>query len=157
MTGRKLALLLFAVAISPFAGYGQSGSTGAISGVVEDGKGAPVSSAQVEISITGSSTAMRTVSTVASGIFTVASLPVGVYDVVVKAPGFSTSKYSDVEVRVTETTRLNPSLGDLSNQASTDAGAVVQSQGVVVVSTPPVVSVETSSPTTGPKARRTRW
>ena len=84
-----------------------------------------------------------------AAIFTVASLPVGVYDVVVKAPGFSTSKYSDVEVRVTETTRLNPSLGDLSNQAANDAGATVHSQGVVVVSTPPVVSVETSSPTTG--------
>ena len=67
MTGRKLALLLLAVAIFPFAGYGQSGSTGAISGVVADGKGAPVSNAQVEISISGNSTAMRTVSTDASG------------------------------------------------------------------------------------------
>ena len=53
--------------------------------------------------------------------FTAASLPVGAYDIVVKATGFSTSKYSDVTVRLTETTRFNPSLVAAKNAASAEA------------------------------------
>ena len=82
-------------------------------------KAAPVSSAQIDITFVGT-TATREVFSDASGNFTVPSLPVGAYDVVVRAAGFSTSKYSGVTVRLTETTRLNPSLG-ASSAAKTDA------------------------------------
>jgi hypothetical protein len=132
-----------------FSAYGQGGATGAIGGAVLDSKGAPISKAQVEIREAGSSTTVRTVFADASGNFTVASLPVDAYDVVVSATGFSTSKYNGVTVRVTETTRLNPSLSSLQSQASGEASGAGQEEEVMVVSAPPVVTVETSNAATG--------
>ncbi len=149
MTGRTLALLLLTVFILPFSVYAQSGATGAIAGVVVDSKGAPVSSAQIEIEAAGASAAARTVFSDAGGNFTVPSLPVGEYDVIVKAAGFSTSKYNGVSVRLTETTRLNPSLG-ASSVAKTDATTgTAPAEDVVMVATPPVVVIETGNPATG--------
>lgn len=151
MTGRKLGLLLSLVfiLIVPIGAYAQSGATGAIAGSVVDSKGAPVSNAKIDLKFAGS-TAIREVVSDASGNFTAASLPVGVYEIVVEAPGFSTSKYSDVTVRLTETTRFNPSLVSLERQPSDEAaGAGVQEGKVMVVNAPPVVAIETSSPATG--------
>lgn len=150
MTRKKLALVfsvMFALSI-PFSLYAQSGATGAIGGSVADVKGTPVANAQVEI-VVGSGAVVRTVFSDAGGNFTAASLPVGVYDVVVKAQGMSTSKYSDVAVRLTETTRLNPSLVALQSQSSTRMLAAGDADKIMVVTEPPVVAVETSSPATG--------
>lgn len=112
MTRRVLAVLSFLAVILalPLSAYAQGGTTGAIAGVVVDDKGAPISNVQIEVTVAGSSNALRTVYSDGAGNFTVASLPVGSYDVAVKATGFSTSKYNNVGVRLTETTRLNPSL-----------------------------------------------
>src|ERR1022692_2048643 len=118
MTGRTLTLLFFTTLLVSFSAYAQSGATGAIAGVVVDGKGIPISRAQIEITAAGSSTADRTVFSDDYGNFTVPSLPVGPYDVVVKASGFSTSKYSSVTVRLTETMRLNPSLAALHGETT---------------------------------------
>jgi Carboxypeptidase regulatory-like domain len=148
MTARSLALLFLTLSILPFSGYAQSGATGAIAGVVVDSKGGPVSSAQIDITFVGT-TATREVFSDASGNFTVPSLPVGAYDVIVKAAGFSTSKYNGVSVQLTETTRLNPSLG-ASSATNTDATTgSVQADDVIIVATPPVVAVETGNPATG--------
>ena len=152
MSGRSFSFigLLVTVVALAFSAHGQGGATGAIAGAVLDSKGAPISKAQVEIREAGSSTTMRTVFADASGNFTVASLPVDPYDVVVSAIGFSTSKYIGVIVRVTETTRLNPSLSSLQSQASAEAAEAGQEmEEVMVVSAPPVVAVETSNATTG--------
>jgi len=150
MTGRILTLfLLFCTVILPFNAYAQGGATGAIAGNVVDSKGVSVSSAQIEITTAGSSMAVRTVFSDASGNFTVPSLPVADYDVVVKATGFSTSKYNSVTVRLTETTRLNPSLVALSSEKTEGATGTEQVAEVVIVATPPVVAVETSNPATG--------
>jgi Carboxypeptidase regulatory-like domain len=138
--GVSLFLAIFLLSIGALA---QSGATGAITGVVAAIKGAPISGAQIDISSPGGSTTARTVFSDDSGNFTVPSLPVGVYDVVVKAAGFSTSKYNGVTVRLTETTRLNPSL-DGSATEKTEASA-----NIVMIAAPPVVAVETGSPTTG--------
>lgn len=143
---RCLSLSVLAILAFSISSFGQGGASGAIAGVVVDQKGSPISNAQVEIPGANSSTPLRTVFSDASGNFTVASLPVGAYDVVVKAAGFATGKYANVVVRLTETTRLNPSLGDASSAAS---GAGEQVEQVMVVSTPPVVMVETGSPATG--------
>ena len=117
---------------------------------VLDSKGAPISKAQVDIRMPGSSTTVRTVFADVSGNFTVASLPVNAYEVVVSATGFSTSKYNSVMVRVTETTRLNPSLSSVQSQTFKEAaGAGQEMDEVMVVSAPPVVTVETSSAATG--------
>src|SRR6202521_5374232 len=151
MSGRSFSFLGFLVTVVALAcsAHGQGGATGAIAGAVLDSKGAPISKAQVEIREGESSTTVRTVFADASGNFTVASLPVDAYDVVVSATGFSTSKYNSVIVRVTETTRLNPSLSSLQSQASAEAARAGQEMEVMVVSAPPVVTVETSSAATG--------
>jgi hypothetical protein len=151
MTGKKLILFLFLMTavVIPHSADAQGGSTGAISGVVVDSKGAPVSNAQIEISAAGVAAAVRRVVTDAGGNFTIASLPVGAYEITIKATGFSASKYSNVEVRLTETTRLNPSLVEMRNPGAEGSTGVSPQDEVVVVSTPPVVSVETSNPATG--------
>jgi Carboxypeptidase regulatory-like domain len=149
MTSRTLTLFFFTALILPFSAYAQSGATGAISGAVMDSKGVPISSAQIEITEAGGSTAERTVFSDASGNFNVPSLSVGAYDVTVKAAGFSTSKYSGVTVSLTETTRLNPSLGALSGEKAEAKTGTESVEEVVIVATPPVVAVETSNPTTG--------
>ncbi|HTS34106.1 MAG TPA: carboxypeptidase regulatory-like domain-containing protein [Candidatus Solibacter sp.] len=146
MKARSLVLLFLTLWVLSFSGYAQSGATGAIAGVVVDSEGNPVSGAQIDITFVGT-TATREVFSDASGNFTVASLPVGTYDVVVKAAGFSSSKYNSVTVRLTETTRLNPSLAASSGEkteAATRAG-----EDTVMVATPPVVAVETEDPATG--------
>jgi len=148
MTCRKLAVLAVVLAglLFPLLMNAQGGSTGAITGVVVDAKGATVSNAQIEITTAGTDSALRTVFSDASGNFTAASLPVGVYDVTVKASGFSTSKFSEVAVRLTETTRLNPSLSAAANgTGAAETGEVEK----VVVSTAAVIAVETSNATTG--------
>src|SRR5579863_5262764 len=143
-------LSLFFALVLPLFTYAQSGATGAISGSVADFQGTPVSGAEIEITPAGSNSAVRTVYSDAGGNFTAASLPVGAYDIVVKAAGFSTSKYSNVTVRLTETTRFNPSLVAAKNQSSAGATrAADESEKVMVVSAPPVVAVDTNSPTTG--------
>ena len=151
MTAKNLALFLVvtAIVVLPLSAHAQGGATGAINGVVVDSAGTAVAGAQVEVSASGSGSALRTVISDASGNFTVPSLPVGAYDVAVRASGFSTSKYNNVAVRLTETTRLNPSLARLETPAASDSSAPSQLEKVTVVSTPPVVSVETTTPATG--------
>jgi len=145
LSGVLAVILLFCV-----GAFGQGGATGAIAGEVLGTNGALVGNAQVEIRAAGSSTASRTVFADGSGNFTVPSLPVGTYDMVVSAGGFSTSKYDNILVRVTETTRLNPSLSALRSNASGNTTAGEQQvEKVMVVSAPPVIAVETSSPATG--------
>ena len=141
---RRISVSLFlAIFLLTIGAFAQSGATGAITGVVVAIKGAPISGAQIDVSSTGGSTTARTVFSDDSGNFNVPSLPVGAYDVVVKAAGFSTSKYNGITVRLTETTRLNPSL-DASSTEKTGASA-----NIVMIAAPPVVAVETGNPTTG--------
>lgn len=155
MAKRNLSWLILLVLglVFPLGLTAQGGATGAISGMVVDERGTPLADAQVEVSAAGSSATLRVVVSNASGNFTVASLPVGPYDLVVKATGFSTSKFNGVVVRLTETTRLNPSLAALRNaqmqQASDASETSQQLEKVVVVSTPPVVTVETGTAVTG--------
>lgn len=140
-------ILVLAGLVFPIGANAQGGATGAIAGEVIDAKGAPVSHAQIEIAPTGAVSALRTVFSDGSGNFTAASLPVGIYDVTVKASGFSTSKFGDVAVRLTETTRLNPSLTAAESQ-SPERGNAGQAEKIMVV-TAPVIAVETSTPATG--------
>lgn len=152
MSGLRLSWIgvLATLALLCFRAYGQGGASGAIGGAVLDNQSAPIANAQVRIEVAGSSIATRTVFADAGGNFTVASLPVDVYDVVVSATGFSTSKYNSVTVRLTETTRLNPSLSRAQSESPGEPGETGEfMEKVTVVSVPPVVTVETSSPATG--------
>ena len=87
--------------------FGQGGATGAILGTVTDISGAEVASADVQIIATATQEVVRRLATGVDGTFEATLLPPGRYYVVVNKGGFSEAKATNVEVRVTETTRIN--------------------------------------------------
>jgi len=134
-TIRKLtALLLFSCfAHSLFA---QGGPTGAITGTILDSSGAVIANASINVINEATGQVERHVTTDSSGTFTAPLLPVGNYQLEVSAPGFATTKLSGIEVRVTETARVNAVL---------KAATTVQT----VTVTAEVATVDTTSATTG--------
>ena len=127
MISKGLGWLWFSMVVATLTlnAYAQTAASGAITGVVVDAKGAPIANASIGASVTGNG-AERTVFTDAAGNFTIAPLAVGTYELVVKAKGFLVSKYTDVAVRVTETTRLNPSLTEMAATRSTTSGRILR-------------------------------
>src|SRR5215471_3624853 len=115
---------------------GQGGATGAISGEVLDTQGGSVADADVQIVSVATDSVVRKVTTSVDGSFAATLLPPGTYYVVVNKSGFSEAKASNIEVRVTETTRIAITL---------KAGAV--SEKVEISAT--VTTVETTNATTG--------
>jgi hypothetical protein len=114
----------------------QGGASGAIRGVVQDASGAALPNAKVEIVSAATGVLLRTEITNASGSFTATLLPTGTYTLRVSAPGFATAGVNDIQVRVTETTRLTIPLTVQSIKESVDVMAQV-------------ASVETTAATTG--------
>jgi hypothetical protein len=96
------------VAISSLnsAAFAQGGATGAITGTVQDPTGAPIAAATVTIISDATGQTVRQLSTDSTGTFTATLLPVGNYSVGVSAQGFATTKFANIIVRITETTRL---------------------------------------------------
>jgi len=89
------------------AAFGQGGATGAISGTVVDVNGGAVASADVQIINSATDALVRRVSTTMDGTFEITLLPPATYYVVVNKSGFAEAKANDIEVRITETTRLS--------------------------------------------------
>ncbi len=114
----------------------QGGATGAISGTVLDPSGAVVAGADVRIVNQDTGALTRTAKTDANGSFTTQLLPVATYTVTVQAPGFAEGSFSNIAVRVTETTRMTAQLRTQAVQQKIDVQAQVQ-------------AVETSAATTG--------
>jgi len=84
---------------------GQSSSTGALSGAVLQGQGAPV--AGVVVSLTNDATRQTMQSSTGNdGSFQFLMLPPGVYDVTFAAPGFKTARMRSANVSVSESTLL---------------------------------------------------
>ena len=86
--------------------FGQGGATGAISGSVVDGSGAGIGGADVQIINAATDVLVRRFATTADGSFEAVLLPPATYYVVVNMSGFAEAKATNIEVRVTETTRL---------------------------------------------------
>jgi len=116
--------------------FAQGGATGAISGTIEDSSAAAVPGAEVRIIEQVSGSQFRALFTDDHGSFSALLLPVGMYTVEVHAKGFAEQKATNVEVRVTETTRMK-----LTLKVGTIAQSVEVSSGVA--------AVETTSATTG--------
>lgn len=129
----SIVLLTFVLAV-PSLALAQGGATGAISGTVQDQSSAVVPKAQVRIS--GVAGTVRDLVTDSSGAFTAPLLPVGIYTIVITAPGFAETRLSSVEVRVTETTRLTATLRPRALATQVD----VQAQ---------IANVETTTAVTG--------
>jgi Carboxypeptidase regulatory-like domain/TonB dependent receptor len=134
----QVVLILFLGLSAAFSSvaYGQGGATGAISGGVVDINGGTVADADVQITSKATQILVRHLNTASDGAFLVTLLPPGNYVVTVNKSGFSEAKASNVEVRVTETTRLTVTLkpGTVSETVEISAQ---------------VASVDTTNATTG--------
>src|SRR5437868_864238 len=134
-TGRLLWISLVGLVLTAQA-VAQGGATGAITGIVVDPSGAVVAGADVRIGDQDTGAVTRTVKTDANGSFTAPLLPVATYTVTVQNPGFAEGTFSNIAVRVTETTRMTAQLRTRAVQEKIEVQAQVQ-------------AVETSAPTTG--------
>jgi hypothetical protein len=129
--------LLSAVALAMTAQvFAQGGATGGITGTVQDPSGAVVAGADVRITNQDTGVLERAVKTAPDGTFTAPLLPVGTYNLSIEAAGFAEGKFSDIVVRVTETTRMTAKLAAKAVQQKIEVQAEVQ-------------AVDTSDATTG--------
>src|SRR5438552_8916426 len=131
-------LFLVALAVLSLLGqiFAQGGATGAITGTVQDPSGAVVAGAEVRIVNQDTGVLTRTTKTDGNGSFTATLLPVGTYTLSVTSPGFQEAKFTDIAVRITETTRMEAKLRPVAVQEKIEVQAQVQ-------------TVETSTATTG--------
>src|SRR4051812_35046203 len=123
--------------------YGQ-GDRGAITGVVTDNSGSLVPGAVIEVVNTATNTRLDTVST-NTGAYRLVGLPVGTYDLTVKAAGFSASIQRGIQIQTNQTATIDVTLtvGAVSESVqvqastpmiqteSTDVGMVVESKQFV--------------------------
>lgn len=124
--------LLTSILLLPAVLFGQ-GATSAVTGLILDPNGAPVSQAEVQIINRATSSSLRVQST-DSGIFTFSSVRIGAYDLTVSAPNFRVYKAENVRVETASVTRLDVTLS---------LGSV--SETVSVTATLPLLQTETSS------------
>src|SRR5882762_8332951 len=129
-----LPLILGLIAGKP--AFGQGGATGAISGTVVDVNAGEVAGADVQIINSSTDGLVRRLTTGADGSFEATLLPPAKYYVVVNKSGFAEAKASNIEVRVTETTRISIPL---------KPGTVTEKIEISAQ----VTSVETTNATTG--------
>ena len=115
--------------------FGQTSSTGALSGTVTDPSGAVIVGASVAAENIGTG-AERSTTTDSSGSYKLSLLSPGKYNVKFSAQGFKTAEVSSVTVNVTETAVVNHGL---------ELGA--QTERVTVEAT--VVTVQTENATNG--------
>jgi hypothetical protein len=129
-------VLLLTGMLSGVNAFGQGGATGAISGVVIDTSGGSIGAADVQIIDSRTESIVRKLATSTDGIFVATLLPPGNYLLIVNKSGFTEAKATDIEVRVTETTRVTITLkpGAVSEKVEISAR---------------VTTVETSNATTG--------
>src|SRR5258708_8039084 len=133
------ALILLPLILGLIAGkpaFGQGVANGAISGTVVDVNGEEVAGADVRIINSSTDGLVRRLTTGADGSFEATLLPPAKYYVVVNKSGFAEAKASNIEVRVTETTRISIPL---------KPGTVTEKIEISAQ----VTSVETTNATTG--------
>jgi Carboxypeptidase regulatory-like domain len=131
-----VVLVLLGGLLAARTAHGQGGATGAISGTVVDTSGGAIASADVEIIDPRTESVVRKLPSSVEGIFVATLLPPGNYTVVVNKSGFAEARAADIEVRVTETTRVTMTL---------KPGGVSETVKI----TAQVTEVETSNATTG--------
>ncbi len=132
---RFIVLSLIALVLTAPA-FGQGGATGAITGTVEDPSGAVVANAEVRITNQDTNVLERTVTSGPDGTFTAPLLPVGTYTLGIQSSGFAEGRFTNIVVRVTETTRMTAKLSTKAVQQKIEVEAEVQ-------------TVNTSDATTG--------
>lgn len=128
MSSMKNLMAFVAVLCLTSFTFAQGGATGAITGVVQDPTGSVLAGAKVKVVSEATGQTVRQLTADSSGGFTATLLPVGNYTIEVSAPGFATTKFSGLVVRITETTRttavLKPSAGQQIVEVQSEAAAV---------------------------------
>ena len=104
-----LPLVLAAGLLCSAPAWGQSASTGALSGTVRQGQGAPVPGVVVSLTNDGTQQNQQT-RTGNNGRFQFSLLPPGTYDVTFAAPGFKTARMRSANVSVSESAILDATL-----------------------------------------------
>src|ERR1700722_3296354 len=120
-----LTVLLLAVS----AGWGQSTSTGTVSGQVMDPQGAAIAAAEVKI-LDPSTNTSRAAITNEAGRYDFFNVPPGNYNVIVTRPGFSETKLANQRVSVGFVLTLDVKLqvGSASTVVEVSAGATAELQ-----------------------------
>lgn len=135
--GRIVTTFLLVGSVSLFA----QGDRGAITGLVTDKSGSAVPSVTIEAVHTATNTRFETVST-GTGAYRIVGLPIGNYDLSVKASGFSTYVQRGVQIQTNQTATIDVALTvgavtesvtveggiPLIQTESTDVGMVVDSK-----------------------------
>ena len=120
MSPNRVVGILFLTLTLSSAAWAQGGATGAINGTVQDQSGAAVANAKIDIISEATSQSVRQVTADSAGLFTAPLLPVGTYTVEVSAPGFATTKFRGIIVRITETLRMTATLKPAAVQQTVD-------------------------------------
>src|SRR3954447_16274632 len=122
--------ILFAAALFSSIAFGQASAiNGEILGTVTDPSGAPVADAKVTATNTGTGYT-QSATTIGSGLYRLALLPLGTYSVTVETPGFATYKQTGIEISAGRSATI-----DVALQVK---GAVTE---VVVTGAAPIVDV----------------
>jgi hypothetical protein len=106
MRSRLNKLMKFALVVLALAAGAHAQTFGEITGLVTDTSGALVPGARVTITNVNTGATRATTSNTA-GVYSVPSLPPGVYTVRAEADGFQSVVRSDIELQVQQTARLN--------------------------------------------------
>jgi len=131
-----LLVLLLAHGLTPPPAVAQTGTTGGLSGVVQDPNGAVLPGVQVTIKNTGTGLT-RTGTTNDEGRWTFAALPVGAYEITYEVPSFKTLKRSNVEVEAS----VPRSLEDRLEVAGVAGETVTVVEGGAALATPDTSAV----------------
>src|SRR6266516_3731480 len=107
-------------------------SFGSISGVVQDGQGAVIPSAKVELTNTAQGAVAREVTTSAEGTFVITPLPPATYSLSVEALGFKKYVKNEIELFAQDRIGLPPIVLEigLAGEAVTVEASVAQLQTV---------------------------
>jgi hypothetical protein len=133
--GRRLAFSVVSFLLVSILVWAQGGQTGSISGTVEDGTGALISGATVQVTNNETKVQERSITTGVNGLFVTTLLRPGAYQIEVKAPGFKTYR-ALLQVRINDITRHTVTL---------EVGGVEEVVNVEASAT----QVNTEAPTTG--------
>ncbi len=132
---RRLAFSVVSILLISTLTWAQGGQTGSISGTVEDGTGALISGATVQVTNDQTGVQERNITTGVNGLFVTTLLRPGSYRIEVKASGFKTYR-ALLEVRINDITRHTVTL---------EVGGVAEVVNVEASAT----QVNTEAPTTG--------
>ncbi len=138
-----LTLLMVAILLTCSHVLAQGGATGAITGTVVDPTGAYVANASVRIVNQDTGVLARNVTTDTNGSFTAPLLPAGTYTVTVSSPGFQEARFTNIAVRVTETTRMSAKVAPLKVLEKVEVQAEVQQVETTTAATGQAIESQT--------------